>query len=250
MKRARVTLPHEHGGYLTVLGAILVALPLSPAPLPALVAALCIVAAFFARCPLEKLALGGAPASWDRAWLTALVALMLAGATWAALARGLRALLALMLGAGILAASYAARRQRGHRAYAFELLGMAALGAGAGAIMLAGGSALRSATLAAVVLGAHAAVAVPLVRSELRPAERARRKRADGVALATLGAAAGVTLWLGAPLLLLALAPRAIHLALRQRRPPTTMRPAWVGLRETASLAATAGLVVGAFLWR
>jgi hypothetical protein len=249
MNRARLSLPHEHGGYLTLLGGLAVALVLSPAPLGALAAALPIVAAFFARAPLEKLAFGRVPARWDPAALLLLGALAFDGGLLAVLARGWSALPALLLAPAILAASLLARQRREQRSYAFELAGMAALGASVGPMLLAGGADPRSSAAAAVVLGTHAAVAVPLVRSELRPLEREKRAHADRTALALLLLGALLTLCVGPPLLLLPLVPRALQLALRQWRRPAAPRPMLVGLRESAALAISAGLIAGALAW-
>src|SRR5690348_5219184 len=49
-----LSLPHEHGGYLTLAGATAAAAVLAPHPLQAIGVGLSLSAAFFARGPLES----------------------------------------------------------------------------------------------------------------------------------------------------------------------------------------------------
>jgi hypothetical protein len=120
---------------------------------------------------------------------------------------------------------------------------MAALGACTGGIALAGSAPWRVAAALAVLLGAHAAAAVPLVRSELRPAERARAARDGWIALSFI-AVGGAGLALVSPWAVVAFAPRLAQLVVRSARTPEILRPVWVGLRETLVLAMTVALAI------
>jgi hypothetical protein len=241
-----VSLPREHGGYLTLVGGVVAALLLSPRPGVALACAVAIVAAFFARGPLERERLAGA---WDPALLGLLAAAAVvayAAAIWRA---GWAAVPAVLLPPSMVGAAWAARKSRLHRSRAFELAGMAALGASTGLIVFGGGASGRVAAILALVLGTHAATAVPLVRSELRPRERARAASDAWLTLALLASAAVLLLRLSAPLALAAFAPRLLQLALRLARGPVAANAVTVGLRETAALTLTVALAV-ITLWR
>jgi len=241
VSRPSLSLPHEHGGYLTLAGAAAAAALSSPRPLLALAAGIALVAAFFARGPLEALALGR-PAPHDRAALAILAALAIAASAWTATCAGWSGAPALVAAPSVIGAAWVARRSRRHRTRAFELAGMGALGACAGAMALAGGAAPRIATALSLVFGAHAAAAVPLVRSELRPGERALARRDMVLALALLAAAALPLALVAPPRALLAFAPRLLQLGARPLRRSRPSPPLQVGLRETATLAAAVAL--------
>jgi hypothetical protein len=238
-----LSLPHEHGGYLTLLGGSVAAALLSPRPTVALAAAAAVIAAFFARGPIEKQLLDGTPARWDRYAFAVLALTVVAASTMAALRGGARALPAVAVPLAIVGAALSARRMRAHRSRPFELVAMAALGASTGCIALAGGTTWRVAAALAILLGVHAAAAVPLVRSELRPRERARAARDAGLALGLVAVGAALLAMLSPPAAI-AFAPRIAQLAVRSFGRPTVLRPAWVGLRETAILATTVALAV------
>jgi hypothetical protein len=246
MKRA-LSIPHEHGGYLTSLGAALAAVGIAPAPLAALGVGVAVVAAFVARGAIDRLAVGKPLARWDRPALALLAALMAGGALlvgWRASPWWGAATAAVCL--AMLAGSVTAQLARKQRDALFEALGMGALGASAGLGAFAAGASLAAAATAALALAAHAAIAVPLVRTELRPRERALGGRA--LVLAALGVlvAAGGLMALGHPLAAAALAPRALHVADRAIRRPAPPRAGIVGLRETLALLVCVGLVVAA----
>lgn len=242
MKRA-LSLPHEHGGYLTIAGAAACGVALAQARGPALAVAAVTAAAFFARAPVEQL-VRGKRARLDAAAVAALGVVVVVGAlalggAWAAIAGA--------VAAAIVAGSLAARRERVQRAAWFETLGMAALGASAGLIAIAGGLDVRDGAALAVVVGAHTGLAVPLVRAEVRPRERALSRRAGAVALAVVTAAALALAVAGLGRFALALSPRGLHALYRIVRPTSPSapsRPNLVGVRETAMLAAVVALVL------
>jgi hypothetical protein len=239
----RVSLPAEHGGYLTAAGAGLAAALVAPEPARALAVGTAVLAAFLARGVVDRVAVRKPLARWDGAWL----------ATLALVALGAGALLparaAALTGAGcvvLLLVSIAARRARRHRAAILEAAGMGALGASAGWAALAAGAAPRAAFCVGLVLATHAALAVPLVRTRLRKRERDSAARAVLLSLGVLAAAALVVSGLGRPEAALALAPRALGAVLRGLRPPRAAGPpsaAWIGIRETAALAAAVALL-------
>jgi hypothetical protein len=232
MSRA-LSLPHEHGGYLTIAGAAAAGVALAHARGPALAVGAITAAAFFAHAPVEQLARGRG-ARWDGAAVAALAAVVGGGAlaldgAWAAVA--------LAIAGAIVAGSALARRARVQRSPWFETFAMAALGACAGLIAVAGGAQARLAVGLAIVIGTHAGVAVPLVRAEVRPRERDRARVAAHVALAAVGVAASLLLLLGVGRLAVALLPRGLHALTRAMVPPQPARPSIVGMGETARLA-------------
>jgi len=225
-----LSLPHEHGAYLTLVGATAAGVALAERPLPAFGVGLALAAAFFARGPVEAHHRG----RFDKAASIIYALLAFAGITLAH-----QPLLALFV-IGLVVVSFWMRAEKRHRDALFELAGMAALGAASGAIARIGGADADAALLSSLVMAAHAAVAVPLVRSELRPRERALAPRVVlGASLALLLAAL-LLLRLGGPLLPLTLLPRLVTLVTRGR----IRKPAWIGLRETVALAATVALLV------
>ncbi|MGZ3405969.1 MAG: YwiC-like family protein, partial [Polyangia bacterium] len=205
MSRA-LSLPHEHGGYLTIVGAAAAGVTLAHARGPALAVGAVVAAAFFARAPVEQL-WRGRGARLDGAAVTALIAVVLGGAlalggAWAAIA--------LAIATAILSASALARRTRWQRSAWFETIGMAALGASAGLVAMAGGAGVELGATLAIVVGTHTGLAVPLVRSELRPRERAQARGAGWIALGVLATAALALTLLGSGRFTIALLPRAV----------------------------------------
>lgn len=61
-----LSLPREHGGYITLVGATLAAALHAPRPLATVGSGLALRAAFYLRGPLDRAAVGLAPARWDR----------------------------------------------------------------------------------------------------------------------------------------------------------------------------------------
>lgn len=236
-----LSLPHEHGGYLTLAASVVAGVLAAPRHLPGLAVGLALAAAFFARGPLERDA--ERRARFDGALLGALAVVVTLGAWIASWTSATAALLAAGLPLMVVASSLYARRRRLHRHPLFELGGMGFLGGCAGLLALVGGAPPAIAATVAVVCGVNAVVAVPLVRTELRRNERAASGRAEIVAVAALlvGALAVVALGVGGAAL--AFAPRLVTLAQR-RLAPIALRPSQVGLRETATLAAAVALLL------
>ena len=239
MSRA-LSLPHEHGGYLTIAGAATIGIALAPARGPALAVGAAVAAAFFARAPVEQMARGHG-ARLDGVAVATLAAVVLGaalalGGAWAAVALAVTSM--------IVCGSAFARNERWHRATWFETLGMAALGASAGLVALAGGVELRHAVALALVVAVHTALAVPLVRSEVRPRERAHLHQAAWTALAALTLCAIVLALVGSGRLVLALAPRTLHALVRTRSSASPSHPNVVGVRESAMLALTIAIIV------
>jgi hypothetical protein len=236
-----LSLPREHGAYITLLGAGVSALVLAPDRVGVLGVALAFTLAFFVRGPLERRAAGHPLRRWDRPAMALLIGLC-ASAVWLA-ARDRPGLLPL-LAAAVLAlpvTALLARRGRFLRGPGFEMIAMGCLGASAGLAAWRGGLEMGAAACLALVLGAHAAASVPLVRSQVR-----RRGAEPGLLVAgaavLAGAGLGVVL-LGRPLLLLAFAPRAAGLAASLTGPRHAAAPA-VGLEETGLLCLAVALLV------
>jgi hypothetical protein len=233
----RLSLPREHGAYLSLAGATAAACLVAPHPWPALGTGLCLAAAFFARGPVDRLASRVSPLAWDRAFLLFLVAVAATG-LWLASSRA--PVVGAVAGATLLAipaASAALRFVRLQRAAGLELAAMALLGASAGLAARAGGTDAWTAVALAAAIGAHAVVSVPIVRSELHRGERRLSRRALLSSAAALAAAAVLLAVIGRPLAAFALLPRAGQIGLRLLRPPRPRRPAIVGLVESALLA-------------
>lgn len=242
----KVTLPREHGGYLTAVGAGMAGALVGPAFLPALGTGVALTAAFLARGPADRLGLRMPLGRWDP-WLLALLgSIIISGAVSVALTNGpVAGLVTTAAALGVIAASISARRARSHRAMTFELGGMACLGGSAGLGAWASGASSTTAATLAVVLGTHAALSVPLVRTELRRRERSRSLGADLATLVSLAVAAGIALTLGHPEGAAGLLPRTLQVVLRRLGWMPAAGPTWVGLRETALLAlAITALVV------
>lgn len=235
----RLSLPGEHGAHLTLAAAVVTAALLSGHPVPALAMALVLTMAFLARGPLERMAVRLPLRSWDRPALAGMVILAGAGSAGVML-EGPGPWSFLGLPAALLAAAgaFAARRTRHHRAVGLEVVAMGSLGASAGLIALCGGVAPPRAVGLALVLGAHAAASVLLLRTRLRPRARAGRRLALLEATALVALAALGLVALGLPVMMLALVPRAVQIALGLGRAhDAPRRAAGLGLIETALLA-------------
>jgi len=228
-----LSLPHEHGGYLTIAGAATAGVVIAQARGPAVAVGAVVAAAFFARAPVEELVRGRA-ARFDRVGLAILAAIIAAGA--AVLAGPWRAV-ALIFAAAIVSGSALVRRARRQRATWFETCGMVVLGASAGLVARAGGAELHASTAIAIVFATHCGLAVPLVRSEVRPRERAHARPTAAVVLVGLSFAAIAIDLVGGSQFLLALLPRTLHALVRAALPSARTRPNVVGVRETAMLA-------------
>jgi hypothetical protein len=228
----RLSLPAEHGGYLTVVAATAGAALLAPAALPAAGAGLAVAAGFLARGPVERLGNPHGLRVWDRQALLVLAAFVAGGAAIAG---------SWLVGAAALAvpaAALVARRLHAHRATWFELAGMAALGLTAALAAWSGAAPMDAALVLGIVLGAHSAAAVPLVRTQLRRKERGHARVAGVEALAVAACGALLVALIGHPLAALALAPRglqAVERLARGSRPPASATA--VGVRETVLLA-------------
>ncbi|HKA88625.1 MAG TPA: hypothetical protein VKE22_13235 [Haliangiales bacterium] len=230
-----LSLPHEHGAYLTLVGGGVAAALQAPRPLAAVGFGVVLAAAFFAREPLVK------RARWDDAFL---VLLAVAAAVGAAMAEWPWGSVAAAGAAAIVGGFLAARRARQHRAPWFEWVGMAALGGAAGLEAAAGGAAWPRATALGLLLAAHVGVAVPLVRTQLRRRERAQAARADAVAFGVLGASAAAVAVAGFPAIAIAFLPRTAHLTWRRLAGVRPARPAVVGVREVVLLSCAVALAM------
>ena len=235
-----LSLPHEHGGYLTIAGATAAGVSLAHARGPSLAIGAVVAAAFFARAPVEEL-VRGRGARFDGIAVAALAAVVLAaslelGGIWAAFA--------LFVASAIVCGSAFARQGRWHRATWFETLGMATLGASAGLVAFAGGVELRVAIAIGMVIAAHTGLAVPLVRSEVRPRERARARHAARMALCALALSAIAVALVARGRFALALVPRTLHALVLTRSSPSPSHPNAVGVRETAMLVLVIVIIV------
>ncbi|MCE9579861.1 MAG: hypothetical protein K8W52_42480, partial [Deltaproteobacteria bacterium] len=81
---APISLPHEHGAYLTLAGAIGAALVVAPDRLAAVGVGAIAAAGFFAKAVVERGAVGAARRRWDGAWAAVLVAIAMGGERLAA----------------------------------------------------------------------------------------------------------------------------------------------------------------------
>ncbi len=229
----RVALPKEHGGYLTLVGAAVAGVLLSPSPLAAVGVALALTAAFFSRGPLEKRARS---TTADVVLLATCVLALIAGTSLTARASHGAAAAVFITAGFLVGVSSLARRARAQRSAGFELLAMGLLGGAAGRIAFIGGASLSVALPLAIMLSVHAGSSVLLVRTELRPQERARAARVDQILAAVLIVTAVVMISLGTPKVALALSPRVTHIVARRLALRMPLRPVWVGLRETLAL--------------
>src|SRR5262249_12713808 len=112
---ARVSLPAEHGAYLTLTGGAPAPAVVAPAPLAALGAPGAVGMAFLARGPIERRARGAALREWDGPALAVMAAVAVAGAFVA----GVPVLL--LAAAAVPLAAVAAKRSRRMRSEGFEI---------------------------------------------------------------------------------------------------------------------------------
>ena len=254
-RRALLSLPREHGAYLTLAGGIAGGLLLAPA-WPAAATGVMLAASFLARGPLERHA---ARLHWRVGDAPLLLGCALAaGAGVHIAARGHLGLelallaLALVMPLG----GWLVRRMGQLRAERFEVVGMAALGGAAGLVAFTGGASLRLALTVALLLAVHAAASVPLVRALLRPRERAQGRRelmlTGLLVVAVAGAivAGGAGSALASRGLALALLPRLVDVVLQLVvQPAGKVSAARVGVRELVLLVlALLGLLAGGML--
>ena len=230
---AGISLPREHGGYVTLAGVSIVAAVAAQDALAAAGAVVVLGAAFFARAQVERRAAGLPLRSGDPAALAALTVLAGAGAWLAGRMVPWFALAAVGTAGAILAGALWARRHRLHRSAAFELLGMTGLGASSALAALAGGAPARTAAVVGLVLGVHAGLSVPLVRGALRRGKRPARARGP-ILLAVLAATVAALILLGSAPAALALTPRVVQVARLPEGPVTAGQAA---VMETAALA-------------
>jgi hypothetical protein len=234
-----LSLPHEHGAYLTLAGATIAGAAVGHAHADAVAFALVLAATFFARGPAEAMAVGRARRG-DGIALTALTGVAGAAAGYLSRFDELAAVAAAAFAVAIIGCGLVARLVRQHRTYLFEIAGMAAVAASSGAIARVGGASARESLLLALVLAAHTTVAVPLVRAELRKRERERAGDARAIAAIVMAAAAFALLVADAPYLMAALLPRTVLVLLA----PRARKPSTVGVHETIALAATVAIAL------
>ena len=261
-RRALLSLPREHGAYLTLAGGIAGGVLLAPAWLPAAATGVMLAASFLARGPLERRAAGLRWRVGDAPLLLGCALAAGAGVHVAARGRLWLELALLALALVMPLGGWLVRRMGQLRAERFEVVGMAALGGAAGLVAFTGGAGSTLALTVALLLAVHAAASVPLVRALLRPRERAQGRREimlTGlvvVAVATavaLGAGSGAGMAGVAPVsrgLALALLPRGLDVVLQLLvQPAGKVSAARVGVRELLLLTlALLGLVVGGLL--
>lgn len=238
----KLSLPHEHGGYLTLVGASLASALVSPDPIAAIGVGVAVTAAFLARGALDRVAVRAPLHGWDGVALLVLAAAAAGGIALAARGGEVWALVTIALCAAMVIGSMLVRRAHKQRHAGFELVAMTGLGGSAGLGALAAGASAETATVIAVIIGTHAGLAVPLVRTEVRRRERHHRPQAvAGSALWLLTATAAVAV-LGRPIVALAFVPRAAQILHRALREVAPQPPSVVGARETAVLAAVVAL--------
>lgn len=204
---ARVSVPREHGGLVTIAGSALLAAAVAPEPGRALAAASVVLVAFLARGPIERSVAGARARAWDRPALLGYAAI---AALALALAGSARALPAAVLAIAIPIAGGVVRRMRAHRSLRVEALGMAALGGAAGAAAFAGGAGVMVALAVGVAMAAYGGAAAPLVRAEVRRLSSMEASELTwvGVHVLVTGAVASVAF---VPAVGLAFAPRVAH---------------------------------------
>lgn len=231
---ASISLPHEHGAYLTLAGAIAAALVIAPDRLAAGGVGAIAAAGFFGKALVERGAVGAAQRRGDRVWAAALVAIAIGGERLAA-ARDERPALGFMVAVALaLGGTALLRRARLQRAVTVEQLGLAALGAVAGLAAWIGGAEARAAIVLGAVLAAHGASSVPIVRQAVRAQHP---PPGLGIAIGAIVSAGAIAMaW--RPLAAIALAPRVAQTLWLVRAPRGKTAARTVGLRETALLIA------------
>ena len=240
----RISLPDEHGAWLTLSGAIVGGLWLAADRWTAAGVALSLGGALFVRAPLET----RRPRAWDATARAVCALAILVGALIAGRQQQWLGIAGAALAFTAIAACGLARRMRLHRSVWFEIVSMGALGASSGVIALAGRAAISGSFALGLGLATHAATSVPLVRSDLRPRERSLESRAIFAGAAALSATA-LCLWLlHMPAASLGLLPRGIDLMARHLTRFRLARAAAVGARETVELAGVVTLLLAAVL--
>lgn len=233
----RITLPREHGGPLTLLGATAASALLAPSPAAALGVELMLLVAFLARGPLERKATAR---PWDHAALAVMAVLGVLGLYLASRGRIAGAALAAAGALALPGGALLARRRHWLHGAGFELVAMLGLGASAGLAAWCGDLAEPRALVLGILLGAHAAASVPLVRAQVR-----RRERPQVLLAGFLVAAGAVGVFcISGVLALVVLLPRSLDIALATGRVAGRVDPRSVGLRESALLTAAAVLAV------
>jgi hypothetical protein len=230
---APISLPREHGAYLTLGGALVAALVIAPDRLPAIGAGVIAAAGFFGRALVERGAVGAPRRRLDAGWAAALVVLALGGAGLVARVDARIAALAIGAVAAALAGAALIRKARLQRAVVVEQVGLGALGAVAGIAAWIGLAEPGAALGLGAVLAAHAAASVPIVRAAVRG-----QHPPPGLVIAIAAIAGGGAIAVIArPWAALALAPRVGQLLWLVRSPDGKTSPRTIGLRETALLA-------------
>ncbi|HTM19946.1 MAG TPA: YwiC-like family protein [Kofleriaceae bacterium] len=235
MRSAHLSLPAEHGAWITTLGAAALAIYLAPAPLAAATAALACIAGFVGRGPIERGAAGRTLGTGDRLLLAGCAAA--AAAAVLLLPAGPARLLAAATAIGFPAAGAAARALRAQRTLAVELAGLAATGGVAAVVLLAGGAGGARIAVVAAAIAVYAAATVLAVRGEARrgPPAASRRNALLGL---TVGAAGALALLTAVPLAAAGFLPRLIAAGARALRPARRNRIGAIALRETLALLA------------
>ncbi len=230
----RISLPSEHGAWITVVGAAALAVYLSPVPLAGGLAALACLLGFVARGPVERRAAGRVLEVGD--WL--LLAACLTGAAAALLWLPAEPVQLALVGATAAAfplIGALARAVKAHRTLVVEAAGLAASGAVATVVLIAGGEAPVPAAIVGGALAAYGAATVIGVKGEARKAAPGARRA--GLISAALATAAAGALLLLAPLAAVGFAPRILFSSLRAARPGVRRRIYRIALRETLALA-------------
>ncbi len=232
----KLTFPKEHGALVTLTGAAVLAAVTAPRPDLALLASIALFAAYLSRGPIERRVAHLALRPWDAPALLLYMVVVTLCVGVLARAHGWAALAIAVVATAIPAAGALARAVRAQRALLVETVGLTAVGATAGVAAYAGGTPYSTAGAMGIALGAYGAVAILIVRAQIRE-EKVRNPRANAaLALALLFVAAGVSA-LVVPLLAAAFAPRAAHAALRIVRPPPEVHIYHLAARETAEIA-------------
>lgn len=241
---ASISLPHEHGAYLTLAGAIGAALVVAPDRLTAGGVGAIAIAGFFAKAVVERGAVGATRRRGDAAWVAILIALAIGGERLAARAGEIEAAVIALAIVPALVGAALLRRARLQRAVTVEQLGLGALGLVAGIAAWLGGTELRMAAVLGAVLAAHGASSVPIVRHAVR-AQHPPPGLVIGIAALVAGLGVAIA---GRPLAAVALAPRVLQLLGLVRAPRGKTSAKTIGLRETALLVAVIAALCAALI--
>ncbi|MBI4509194.1 MAG: hypothetical protein HY698_06135 [Deltaproteobacteria bacterium] len=234
-RQSRISLPREHGAYLTLVGATIAGALAASDPAPAVAAGFTLGMAFLARGVLDRLVVGLPLREWDATAVVLMACALGEGARIAGSRHWGFTMLAVACALALTVSSVMARRARKHRHLLFELLGLGILGTCAGIIGLAGGLVPKAALALAAVLGAHAASSVPVVRGTVRKG-LAPPMRFLAACLGLILIAGALAFALGIPLLAAALVPRLADSVVGLTSGFRHARPAVVGVRETVYL--------------